>query len=266
MHWAAAANLGAVLHDQVADHTAAIQAYNKAYTILTSADKRQQQPTDPPEDPNPILSQLQYRIGLCIAHDATKRKCVLEDDPDLTPRDCNELATHAFDLAVKYDPTNEAARHMLATMTADATVKRASNAYVKTLFDDYAGNFEHSLVEELGYTGYERLRRSFDRAFGKGDENDASGATTTTTTKTPVFDLVVDAGCGTGLVSCRIERKLMCGEGLPAFRLSYAQNIPSLVFEIGGRAVSECQQDTDRRRSQRSDYPASHRQETKLVR
>lgn len=43
------------------------------------------------------------------------------------------------------------------------------------------------MVEELGYTGYERLRRGFDRAFG-GPKS------------VPTFSLVVDAGCGTGLV------------------------------------------------------------------
>lgn len=48
-------------------------------------------------------------------------------------------------------------------------------------------SFEHSLVQELGYDGYERLRRGFDRAFGGPD-------------KVPTFSLVIDAGCGTGLV------------------------------------------------------------------
>ena len=42
-------------------------------------------------------------------------------------------------------------------------------------------------MEELGYTGYERLRFGFNRAFG-GEE------------KVPTFSLVLDAGCGTGLV------------------------------------------------------------------
>ena len=42
-------------------------------------------------------------------------------------------------------------------------------------------------MQELGYNGFERLRRGFDRAFG-GQEN------------VPKFDTVVDAGCGTGLV------------------------------------------------------------------
>jgi predicted TPR repeat methyltransferase len=55
-------------------------------------------------------------------------------------------------------------------------------------------SFEHSLVQELGYNGYERLRRGFDRAFG-GQE------------AVPTFSKVVDAGCGTGLVGEQVRRK-----------------------------------------------------------
>lgn len=182
LHWSSMANLGAVLQDELAKHREAIVAYNKAYNILTNMEE---EPTDPPPEPRFILSQLQHRIGLCIAHDLSQ-KCTLQDDPD-TELTCKELATHAFALAVEFDPDNEPAKHMLATITADATVKRASNTYVKSLFDNYAQNFEYSLVQELGYTGYERLRRGFDRAFG-GTEN------------VPTFTKVVDAGCGTGLV------------------------------------------------------------------
>ena len=53
-------------------------------------------------------------------------------------------------------------------------------------------SFEHSLVEELGYDGYARLRRGFDRAFG-GRES------------LPTFSKVVDAGCGTGLVGEQVR-------------------------------------------------------------
>ena len=53
-------------------------------------------------------------------------------------------------------------------------------------------SFEHSLVQELGYDGYQRLRRGFNRAFG-GEE------------KVPKFKLVVDAGCGTGLVGEQVR-------------------------------------------------------------
>lgn len=43
------------------------------------------------------------------------------------------------------------------------------------------------MVDELGYSGFERLRRGFDRSFGGQDQ-------------VPQFELVIDAGCGTGLV------------------------------------------------------------------
>lgn len=183
-HWSAAANLGALLHDNMANHAKALQAYNLAYDILTN---REEEPTDPPLEPRFILSQLQYRIGLCITHDSTQ-KCANVDNPG-TPIDCQEFAAHAFALAVEYDEDNESAKHMLATVTADATMKRASNTYIKSLFDDYASNFEHSLVQDLGYTGYERLRRGFDQAL---EQDGKSGLV--------MFATVVDAGCGTGLV------------------------------------------------------------------
>lgn len=132
-HWSALANLGSVLHDKLLNYDEALTAYNKAYEILTGEGS---EPTDPPEEPRFILSQLQYRIGLCLSH-SMDRKCALTDDPDKEVS-CQEMAAHAFSLAVKYDPENESAKHMLATITADATMKRASNAYVKNLFDDYA--------------------------------------------------------------------------------------------------------------------------------
>jgi predicted TPR repeat methyltransferase len=151
LNWAALANLGSVLHDQLSNHDEAVQAYNKAYEILT---ERFDEATDPPGEPRFILSQLQYRIGLCLNHDVS-RKCAVMTPPSSSEADsdegtntqensnhqevsCKEMATHAFSLAVQYDPENESAKHMLATITADATMKRASNTYVKSLFDDYA--------------------------------------------------------------------------------------------------------------------------------
>lgn len=176
LQWAAMANLGAVYQDELVRTREALEAYQTAFAILTGS----KEPTDPPPEPRYILSQLQYRIGLCLIHDATQ-KCQTSEGK---PVDCNTQAAHAFDLATQYDPDHEAAKHMLATVTADATIERASNRYIQSLFDDYATNFEHSLVEELGYTGFERLRRGFDRALPTAT----------------MFDKVVDAGCGTGLV------------------------------------------------------------------
>jgi tetratricopeptide (TPR) repeat protein len=132
-HWGAPANLAAILHDRLSKPKEALIEYNKAYEILTQTEV---QPTDAPSEPRYILSQLKYRIGLCISHDMDA-KCAMEDAPD-KEIPCKELATQAFAQALEYDPDNEPARHMLATITADATMSRASNTYVKSLFDDYA--------------------------------------------------------------------------------------------------------------------------------
>lgn len=226
LHWASLANLGAVFHDDLGNHREALSAYNKAYSFLVDTSH---EVTDPPPEPRFILSQLQYRIGLCLSHDLSQNKCiVMQDDGNdanqQQPADCEELATHAFSLAVEYDPENESAKHMLATITADATMNRASNVYIKGLFDDYAKNFEHSLVKELRYTGFERLRRGFDRALSGGKE------------AVPiVFDLVVDAGCGTGLVGEQFRNisRTMIGVDLSEAILEQAvQTRPGLYDEI----------------------------------
>ncbi len=132
-HWASLANLGSVLQDNLRQYREALVVYNKAYNILTQTPDKA---TDAHPEARYILSQLQYRIGLCISHDLNQ-KCVLEDEPD-KPISCKELATNAFSLAVQYDDNNESAKHWLATITADATMTRASNTYVQSLFDDYA--------------------------------------------------------------------------------------------------------------------------------
>jgi len=184
-HWSALANLGSVLHDKIRDYPGAVKSYGAAFAILTERPEDGSEPTDPPPNPRPVLSQLQYRIGLSI-NLKPDQKCAFDNDPTKVVS-CEEVAARAFSLAVKYDESNAAAKHMLATITADATLKRASNTYVTDLFDKYASNFEHSLVDELGYDGFARLRRGFDHAFGGSDN-------------VPIFQTVLDAGCGTGLV------------------------------------------------------------------
>lgn len=218
-YWAAHANLGSLLQDHANDNMLAtihgvnmnippseqrgvflrkaLAAYNEAYLILTSNSK---EPTDPPEDVLTVVSDLQYRIGLLLQD--TQQKCAVpasslsssSDDAEPPKEvDCKEMATHSFALAVKYDPSNEAAKHMLASITADSTIERASNSYIKELFDSYATNFEQSLVQELNYSGYERLRKGFDRAMASRNPNNGEE-------NSPLsFDIVVDAGCGTGL-------------------------------------------------------------------
>ncbi len=132
-HWASLANLGSVLQDYLKNPGDALAAYNKAYELLTS---KEIEVTDPPEEPRYVLSQLQYRIGLAITY-ADKQKCALHDNPSKEVP-CSEMAANAFSYAIELDPTNENAKHMLASVTADATMQRASNTYVTQLFEDYA--------------------------------------------------------------------------------------------------------------------------------
>jgi predicted TPR repeat methyltransferase len=206
-HWASYANKGSVFHDNFSNHEKALEAYNQAYTLLVGGHA-----TEPPAEPRYILSQLQYRIGLCLSA-REDRRCALQNEDGTTEAvDCQEQAAHAFSLALQYDPTNVSAQHMLASLTADATMKRASNTYVQSLFDDYAVNFEHSLVKDLGYTGYERLRNGFDRAMVNIGE-------------TKPLSLVIDAGCGTGLVGEQFRNisKVLVGVDLSAAILEQAQ-------------------------------------------
>jgi len=226
-HWAAIANAGSVFQDDLADHRAALGAYNQAYGLLTDTEIADYI-TNPPEEPQSVLSQLQYRIGLCLSHDLSKNNCALEDDPE-HPVDCKEMATHAFALALEYDPDNQSAKHMLASITADATMKRASNEYVKSLFDDYAQNFENSLVKDLKYTGYQKLRLGFDKAFGEQGP-------------VPTFDVVVDAGCGTGLVGEQfrnVAKKLIGVDLSEAILQQAVEKRPGLYDEVVAGDVTE---------------------------
>ena len=194
--------IGSVFQDHLNNYDEALLAYNQAYEVLTEHDA----PTDPPAEPTFILSQLQYRIGTCLSHSAPHRKCSTTTDPT-TEVSCTEMATHAFSKAVQYDSQNMSAKHMLASLTADATMKKASNEYVKGLFDEYAQNFEQSLVNELGYDGYARLRRAFDRGImASTNTNTKSSSNSSSST---VFAKVLDAGCGTGLVGEQVC--LYCG-------------------------------------------------------
>uniref|UniRef100_A0A7S1G083 Uncharacterized protein n=1 Tax=Corethron hystrix TaxID=216773 RepID=A0A7S1G083_9STRA len=135
-HWSALANLGAVLYDEIRDYTSAVSAYGAAFKILTEKPDDGSVPTDPPYNPRPILSQLQYRIGMCVIM-KPDQKCAFDNDPS-KEHSCKEVAARAFSLAIKYDDSNVAAKHMLATITADATMERASNVYITDLFDQYA--------------------------------------------------------------------------------------------------------------------------------
>lgn len=93
-------------------------------------------------------------------------------------------ATHAFRQALAHGADAELTNYYLAAVAAarDTTAEAAPNAYVEALFDDYADEFEHHLVDVLGYRGHIELVSSVSRLRRPGR-----------------FVAALDLGCGTGL-------------------------------------------------------------------
>jgi len=209
-HWSSFANMAVVLGDvgenaiSLELYEEGIMSYQRAIDILTGVrgedDGDDDGPTDPPENVREVVSELHYRIGLCLVpflfdpnkdnEDHSEQQCTLNLGPKSTPttRSCLELSAYRFNTALQFHPDHEGANSALTIATADAVFGMSTDVKkVQNLFEDYAPTFEHSLVQELGYNGFQRMREGFDRAMlaeGKGDIQ---------------FPLVIDAGCGTGL-------------------------------------------------------------------
>lgn len=98
-----------------------------------------------------------------------------------------EAAITAFRRALKLDPEDRLGAGLrLARLRArnSHTMSRAmSPAYVRTLFDQYAGRFERELVEALHYSGPALIAAALVKTAGERR-----------------FKRVLDLGCGTGLM------------------------------------------------------------------
>jgi predicted TPR repeat methyltransferase len=96
-----------------------------------------------------------------------------------------ERAIRHFRRCLELDPED---RHGAALGLAQAgggeAPGRAPDAYVRQLFDDYAGHFDSALVDKLGYRAPALLAAALDKALGGRRDLD-----------------VLDAGCGTGLAA-----------------------------------------------------------------
>ena len=101
----------------------------------------------------------------------------------------------SFEEAVGFDPDDPAVKHLRASMLGDGQPERASDSYIRTLFDGYAGRFDEHLAE-LGYRAPQVVAAQLASNLPSGQE----------------FDAVLDAGCGTGLCGPRLRylaRKLV---------------------------------------------------------
>ena len=118
-----------------------------------------------------------------------------------------EVYRHWLEVA----PGDPVAGHMLAACTGDAP-PRASDAYVQTTFDRFAGSFDEVLAR-LDYQAPAHVAVAVERHFGPGNGS---------------LD-VLDAGCGTGL----------CGPDLRRYarHLSGVDLSPGMLAKASGRAV-----------------------------
>jgi tetratricopeptide (TPR) repeat protein len=133
-HWASLANRGSILLNHLKKTAEALGAYYNAFDILAHKDGKA---TDAPENLEEVLSQLQYKIGSAIIFSGTKTCTTLKDATKEIP--CSDIAADAFNYAIELDPNNEQAKHMVASVTGDETMERASITYVTKLFEEYAG-------------------------------------------------------------------------------------------------------------------------------
>jgi predicted TPR repeat methyltransferase len=97
-------------------------------------------------------------------------------------------AIESFKQALAIDPENGDAKHMVAALTGETT-ETAPEAYVKSLFDFYAPNFDQDLAERLQYKIPFQMREVVDQYFAEQEP-----------AATPDFTCLLDQGCGTGMV------------------------------------------------------------------
>ncbi len=98
------------------------------------------------------------------------------------------------------NPEHTAARHMLNSLSGKMT-DSAPLEYVEAVFDNYAKDFEHSLVEQLQYNTPTGLWQRFSQMFPQNESKEHC----------------LDLGCGTGLAG---EQFISCCQQLTGIDIS----------------------------------------------
>jgi len=119
-----------------------------------------------------------------------------------------EQAVEAYQAALSFGADPETVGYMLAIMGTEQAPGASPAAYVKALFDQYAGNFDRHLVDVLRYRTPSLLVEALRRHLPPGELD------------------ILDAGCGTGLCG-PLLRPLAClleGVDLSAHMLDRARD------------------------------------------
>jgi predicted TPR repeat methyltransferase len=146
----------------------------------------------------PSLAEGWYNLAICERDDAdidgavTHLREAITREPDYS-RAYEALAMLLYQLGrsgeatavyaewLERDPSNATARHMAAAASGESAPNRASDEYVRELFDQAAAEFDVRL-EQLRYRAHRLVTAALIERFGQ-----TSAAA------------VLDAGCGTGL-------------------------------------------------------------------
>lgn len=128
-------------------------------------------------------------------------------------RDAGQFAEAArsFQQALDQGGDDELNRFYLASVTEQPVPERPPLAYVETLFDEYADNFQSHLVEGLNYQAHQTLLAPLVE----------SGAR---------FPMVLDLGCGTGLCGQLIRSQAGAVDGVDVSGAMVAQARASGVY------------------------------------
>lgn len=153
----------------------------------------------------PGLSEGWYNLGLAckrqdLAHEALEAfQRALDIDPGYVQALQNlgntlhglqrdDEAREAYERLVELEPSSGVAQHMVAALDG-ARTDRCPPAFVTTLFDGYAAEFESVLVGALSYAAPAELRALLPEAAGPE----------------PHVRHAIDLGCGTGLMGRQIR-------------------------------------------------------------
>jgi predicted TPR repeat methyltransferase len=170
------------------------------------------------------LGSAQQRLGQLEQAFASYRKA-MQADPGLAQACLNlgrlagtrgdqTLAAACFKSGLDHHPGDPTFEHLHAAATGASTV-RAPRGYVTNLFDEVAQQFEHHLVNELEYQVPEALAN----LVRPGLKADA---------------LVIDLGCGTGLVG-----KALVGSGAKLTGIDLSTRMLEIAAQRGAYAKLE---------------------------